>query len=132
MNLTVPAKSAVSRIPLYGSFTSLCSRPIVLGFVFHVATIYKHEYSPGIIGKTCKQTNKQTVSSDMQRNTCSSGQIVFMQSMEVTRRSKGPLKVPFALYDISGKQKTQNKGDIKDSLVLLAKELSLEAVTTGL
>lgn len=68
----------------------------------------------------------------MQRNTFSLGQMVFMQSMEGNRRSKGSLKVPFALYDISGKQKTQNKGDIKDSLVLLAKELSLEAVTKGL
>lgn len=64
----------------------------------------------------------------MQRNTFSSGQMDFMQSMEVTRRSKWPLKVTFVLYAISGKQKTQNKGDIKDILVLFAKELSLEAV----
>lgn len=39
------------------------------------------------------------------------------------------LKVTFVLSAISGKQKTQNKEDIKDILVLFAKELSLEAVT---
>lgn len=67
----------------------------------------------------------------MQRNTFSSGQIIFMQSMEVTRRSKWPLKITFALYAISGKQKTQNKGGIKDSFILFTKELSLEDVTIG-
>lgn len=66
----------------------------------------------------------------MQRNTFCSSQVVFMQSMEVTRRSKWPLKITFVLYAISRKKKTQNKGDIKDILVLFTKDLSLEAVTT--
>lgn len=64
----------------------------------------------------------------MQRNTFSSGQIDFMQSRELTRRNKWPLKVTFVLYAISGKQKTQNKGNIKDILVLFTKELSLEVL----